>query len=333
PAIFPFSEPGPFWSGRREYRFVDNNRGGREISVTIWYPALKQTDDQGKEISLNAIPDMSNAPYPMIMTGPASGRYIFNSHLTSYGFVTAIVHLPDYYDYPDFQSVDHPLDFLFILDQIASVPLEGLEGVIDADQVGVTGFSGDGFISLALSGVRIDPANYLSFCENPYSIEPEPSDWYINFWCRSLASKWGEFASHVGEKITDSDDGLWQPLTDNRIRAVMPMAADGRQLFGARGLATVDRPMLLIAATDDQYVPYEIETTYIFEYIGGSKPNLISFIGETHDMPFHAKSLNGMKHYAVAFFGYHLQDREDFQYYYSKDFVSKIDDLAWGVYP
>ena len=46
------------------------------------------------------------------------------------------------------------------LDQITSNPSEGLQGVIVSDHVGVTGFSGDGVDSLAVSGVRVEPDYY-----------------------------------------------------------------------------------------------------------------------------------------------------------------------------
>lgn len=39
-----------------------------------------------------------------------------------------------------------------------------------------------------------------------------------------------------------------------------------------------------------------------------------------------------MKHFAVAFFGYHLQGRQEYADYFSEKFVSKQDGLAWGVY-
>ena len=40
-----------------------------------------------------------------------------------------------------------------------------------------------------------------------------------------------------------------------------------------------------------------------------------------------------MAHFAVAFFGYHLQGREDLGFYFSEEFVGQHDNLAWGVYP
>jgi predicted dienelactone hydrolase len=313
---------------------LDQSRNNREIQVSIWYPALEQKDTNGQTIRRDATADMSGAPYPLILTGPNSGDMLFSSHLASHGFVMAIVRFPDldYSDNWDFGVIDHPRDMVFALDQISSNPPEGLEGVIDTDHAGVAGYSWDGFFSLALSGVRIDPAYYLSHCDKPPLIEPSMgADYYLEMTC-SLSKEWGEFAAHVGEAITTSDDGLWQPVTDERIRASMPMAADGAWLYGERGLAAVDRPVLMIAPTDDEAIPYQIETRFIFEHLGTPELSMVSFIGKDHMMVFDPEQADRLKHFAVAYFGYHLQGRQDYLEFFSEDFVSQYDDLAWGMY-
>jgi predicted dienelactone hydrolase len=330
PPSLPFSERGPYWTGNRVYTFVDDIRNDRKIDIQIYYPALKQANDSGGTITRNAIADMSGAAYPLILTGANSGDYLLKSHLASYGFVMAIVRSPDPFYTFDFQVMDFPLDFIFVLDQISLNPLEGLEGVIDSDNTGATGYSGDGFTSLAVSGIRIDPEFYLSYCDQAPVIEPPLPGWYINLFC-GLAKKWDAFVDHVGTEFTDSDDGLWQPVTDERIRAVMPMAVDGAWFYGERGLAMVDLPVLFIQATeDDAYQP--IEAAFIFEHLGTPEKFMISFIGKDHDMVYQTEPANRMKHFAVAFFGYYLQGHEDYAYYFSEDFVAKFDDLAWGIY-
>jgi predicted dienelactone hydrolase len=196
----------------------------------------------------------------------------------------------------------------------------------------VTGYSWDGFISLALSGVRIDPAFYLAHCEQAPAMQAVVSwDGYTEYYC-SLAEKWNEFVAHAGEEVTASDDGLWQPATDGRIRAVLPMAPDGAWLYGERGLGMADRPMLIIAPTDDEYTPYEVETTYIFEHAGSPERFLISFIGRTHMMPYDPEVAKHLNHFATAFFGTYLQGRSEYREYFSEGFTSQFEDLAWGVY-
>jgi predicted dienelactone hydrolase len=334
PAPFPLSGSGPYWPGNRVYSLVDDNRNGRKINIQIYYPALKEPNDQGGTITRDAVPDMSDAPYPLVLTGPHSGDMLFKSHLTSYGFVMVIVRFPDlnYEDNWDFGVIDHPRDLIFTLNQIASDPPEGLEGVIDTKQVGVSGYSWDGFFSLAVSGVRIDPAYYLSHCQQPPLIEPtHGAEWYLRYTC-SLAKEWDEFADHVGDEITASEDGLWQPVTDERIRAVVPMAADGAWLYGERGLAAVDRPVLMISPTEDEFTPYQIETKFIFEHLGTPQKSMISYIGKSHMMVEQSVPSARLKHFVTAYFGYYLQGREDYLAYFSEDFVAQYDDLVWGIY-
>jgi len=330
PPPFPFSERGPYWTGNRLYTFVDESRDGRKIEVQIYYPALKEANEQGGTVTRNAVADMSGAPYPLILTGSSTGDYLFKSHLASYGFVMAIVKFPESYDYYDFQVMDHPLDILFVLDHISIDSLEGLEGVIDSDNTGVAGYSGEGFYSLALSGTRFNPDFYLAYCEQAYTIQPAFDSTYLRIIC-SLAKKWDAFVVHVGPEFTGSNDGLWQPVTDERIRAVMPMAADGAWFLGEQGLATVNIPVLMIQATKDS--PYQPnEAAFIFENLRTPEKFMISFIGKDHGMVFETDPANRMKHFAVAYFGYYLQGHEDYAYFFSEDFVSKVYDLAWGIY-
>jgi predicted dienelactone hydrolase len=225
------------------------------------------------------------------------------------------------------EMIDQPLDILFALEQMASNPPEELAGMIDADHTGAIGYSFDGYNTLALSGARLDPEYYLAQCPNPDATTKEILP-FGTFDC-GPAGAWDEFAAHAPEAITASQDGLWQPITDERIRAVMPMAGEGWWLFGERGLAAVDRPTLMIVATGDLLYP---ENALIFEHLGTPDKALISFIGQTHVMVFNMEMKARMAHFAVAFFGYHLQGREDLAWYFSEDFVAQHDDLAWGVH-
>jgi predicted dienelactone hydrolase len=332
PVPFPLSEPGAYYTGKRTFTFEDPSRDGREIGVTVFYPALRPEGSTGPKLlaGTNRDPDFSGAPYPLILTGRDSGDLLFKAHLATHGFVMVIVRSPDSPGSWDFGVIDHPRDMLFALDQIASEPLDGLEGVIDADHVGVTGYSWDGLVSLAVSGVRIDPEFYTSYCEQAPAKEPAFSAWYLEITC-SLAEMWDEFVAHVGDEITVTDDGLWQAVTDERIRAVLPMAGDGAWLFGERGLAVADRPVLMIQATQDS--PYQpIEAAFIFEHLGTSEKFMVSFIGKAHMMVLEPEAAKRMNHFATAFFGAYLQGKSEYRDYFSEEFVSQFDDLAWGLY-
>lgn len=71
-------------------------------------------------------------------------------------------------------------------------------------------------------------------------------------WCVPALYRNDFRTNRVNKAINTSDDGLWQPLSNKRIHAVMRMASEGWWLFGERGLANADRPDLVIAATNDE---------------------------------------------------------------------------------
>jgi hypothetical protein len=330
PASFPLSEPGTYDVGMLSFVSEDISRDHRSIAITVWYPALRPQESTGRGATRNAPADMSGAPYPLILSSTKVAS-LFAPYLVTHGFTWASVDKLDYYIPWNTQLVMQPLDILFALDQVASSPPEDLEGAIDAEHAGAIGYSFDGYNALALSGARVDPEFYLAQCAGAPSMEPALGSFWIDYYCR-MSSGWNQFADLAGVAITASDDGLWQPMTDERIRAVMPMAPEGAWLFGERGLAAVDRPTLIIGATEDVDCDYKREAAYIYDHLGTPDKGLISFIGRDHMMVYEADMVARMAHFAAAFFGYHLQGRQDLGWYFSHDFVAQYDDLAWGAY-
>lgn len=329
------SVPGPYFAGNREYTIVDESRNGREIHLLIWYPASIEYNSDGKPIVRDALPNTSDAPYPVILTEENSGRYFFLSHLASHGFVMVVVRSPKTIQGEPlgaFPLFDQAQDFLLTLDQIGSKPPEGLEGMFDSNHVGVTGYSYGGDITLTIGGVRLDPGFYLSQCKQINSIVPEKYQWvYRDFYCYE-AENWEDYVTYAGEKITTSEDGLWQPMTDPRIKAIMPMAPTVSWYYGERGLGSVTIPTLLVWGTKDDLSPYPLEAPFTFENLGSKEKFLISFIGRTHMLPQLEEAALQVKHFSTAFFGYYLQGREEYAEYFSEEFISQNEAFHWGVY-
>lgn len=69
--------------------------------------------------------------------------------------------------------------------------------------------------------------------------------------------------------------------TDQRspIRAVMPMASEGWWLYGEKGLAAVQVPVLSLAATNGELYA---EKALIFEYLGSDKETFITILNRDH---------------------------------------------------
>ena len=274
PTLYPLVAPGPYYAGKRSYKYEDASRNNRRVWITVWYPALPPEGSSGSpfKVGREREPDRSGAPYPMLLSDSKIAAEMA-PYLISHGFTWVSLDLIDTWgNEMSTELIDQPLDLLYALDQVANHPLEGLEGMIDAERVGVIGYSFGGFNTLALSGARIDPAYYLAQCPEPDATTAAILGSMSAYSC-GPAEAWDEYAAHAPEAITAGDDGLWQPMTDERIRAVMPLAGEGWWLFGERGLAAVDRPTLIIAGTEDALYP---ENAVIFEHLGTPDKGLIS---------------------------------------------------------
>jgi hypothetical protein len=327
---FTLAKKGPYTVSYQLFDYVDTSRNDRMIRIKVWYPAvlIEEEASNQSEINVNLLPDMSGAPYPLLLSSSQVAN-ILAPYLVSRGFTWASIDRIGPYRLMDERMIDHPQDILFALNQMATDPPEGLEGIMDSDHAGVTGYSFDGYNSLVLSGARWDPQYYLAQCPTPDAITAPLVAALSAFDC-APANAWVDFSAYAGEAITTSEDGLWQALTDERIRAAMPMAGEGWWLFGERGLAAVDMPVLMIAGTEDELYP---ENGVIYEHLGTSDKAFISFLGREHMMITDEEDIPRIAHFMVAFFGYHLQGNAELADFYSQGFVSQVDDLYWGVYP
>lgn len=330
PATLPLAAAGPYFPGKRQFAFTYAGRADGKLKITVWYPAQKPEGFSGK-VAKNTAPDPSGAPYPLLMSSTQMGNE-FAAHLASHGFVAAGVdgQAASPGDVWDMWLIDYPQEILAMLDYLASSPPEELKGLIDAEHAGAYGYSFDGYNALALGGARIDPEFYLRQCAGATAHMPPLEEWWIRYIC-TLSEDWDSFAAHAGKTITDSSDGLWQPLTDPRIRAVMPMAPEGAWIFGERGLSVVDRPTLIIGAAEDDINPYRLEAAPIFERLTSPERAMISFLGQGHMMLFDVEPKARMLHFTAAFFGFHLQGRSEYAKFFSEDFILQYEDLAWGV--
>lgn len=328
---YPLSEPGNYEFGTRmNYQFIDTSRNNREVNLYVWYPAILAEGEESGRYNFDAEPNKSGAPYPVILLS-AKGGISLGPHLASYGFVVVGVDGQDSEEHYGNWVIDFPLDQVFALEQIALNPLEGLDGMLNTDNTGATGYSFGGYTALALGGARIDPEYHLKKCEAAIPGNPLPEAWWIDYAC-NIEGGWDEFVNHAGQQITTSDDGLWQPLTDSRIRAVAPLVPEGAWLFGERGLADIDIPVMIIAATKDDINPYQLESVFLYENLPETEKSMISFIDQDHFMLTYDEAAPIIKHFLVAFFGYHLQGIEEYKDFTTEDFVSRQEGLAWGVY-
>lgn len=313
----PLSELGPYESSRiSNVNYIDPERDNREISTNIHFP------------SADGQPDPRGAPFPLIICDHKMANK-FGSHLSSHGFIVVGINKIDTYDPWDEKLIDQPLDYLFILNQLADDPPESLIGIIDTDHVGVWGYSFGGRNSLFLTGARVNPDYYLDMCGNPDVFEINFAESTIISMCGPYEN-WDGFILNAGQGLTESEDGLWRPITDERILALIPMSGKGEWLFGPEGLDPVDKAVIITAGTGEG-TRYE-EGYKIYEELGTSEKIFISFVGQGHMMIFQPTPSSQMRHLAVAFFSYYLKGMEEYLKYFSEDYISQLEGLAWGWY-
>jgi predicted dienelactone hydrolase len=315
----PLSEPGPYAVGTRDMTFVDKNREGQEVAITLWYPALETAEE--------SLPDLSAAPYPVIVY--SHGMYLDNrhdhrlahaplsAHLASYGFVVVGVEHDD-----DMALVfaDRPLDIAFVIDELSTLTSSDLAGLMDVEQLGVMGMSGGTATAFQLGGARLDNANTDAWCaEHRGAYFCPPGESIVQRGREAL----NQFA------VTD-ENGLQYIPTDLPVRAIVAMTPGFAQRFGQRGLATMDTPALLLGATRDELLDYQEEAVYIYDHLGTEDRYLIGFVGYSHPSLLYPDSRRD--HLMTAFFGYYLQGQEDYAQYLTADFVNGIEGLVWGPY-
>jgi predicted dienelactone hydrolase len=319
----PLAEPGPYMVGTREMIFVEANRNAREIATTLWYPAHDEAED--------AAPNLNDAPYPLILytygqDGHRKELEYLTQHLASYGFVVAAMEQKDNPGFSPPDVVDRPLDVLFVLDQLSSLSTDDFDGVIDTNHAGVTGYSFGGYTSVAVSGAQWDDSYHMEWCANHADLYPRA--------CPPI-SAWDQINVYRAQIDPQPSEGdLWLPFSDERIKAVLPIAGSPGPVFGERGLASATIPMLLMAATADRLAPYEWTGIFLYEHWGSSERYLLSFIDAGHQFGYTSASRykSVILHFATAFFGYYLQGQADYAQYLTEDYVNGIDGLAWGPY-
>jgi predicted dienelactone hydrolase len=336
-------QSGPFGVGEREYEVTDPARQGRTYTLVVYYPAL--TDAVRPD--WQAEPNRAGAPYPVAVSGDDTGKR-FGPHLASHGFVWASA--KDHYsDITGWNTwvLDFPLDHLRNLDFLAELADDPLADMADTSRAGIFDYSYGGLVALTMSGARLDPDAYLATCESapvepPADFTSPDPDWQwdvmADYMC-ATARNWEEFPQYAAEVGVATTDGLWNPVTDDRIKAVVLGAPEGKWLFGDAGLAAADRPALIIVGSLDGL--YTFEDLYLWEHLGGPT-DLITFVGADHYFPFAEGGASQVKRFVLAFLGLHLQGVAEYAQYLTKEFVEQVapglspndsySDIVWGAY-
>lgn len=269
-------------------------RYDRTLTVEVWYPAalegdtpvilyedtLGRADDPnqplvpftfGGRAARDAAPDFSGAPYPLIVVshGFPGSRFMMTyltENLASKGYVVvAIDHTESTFsDVSGFAStlLNRPLDVRFTIDAMAALaadPNSPFNGLLDADNTGLIGYSMGGYGVLNVAGGRYG-ATYVPVLRN-FGI-PGVNLLAVN----SVAN--ADFEA------------------DERVKAVMAFAPWGMNfgLWDADGLSTLDVPVFFVAGDQDDVSGYANGPRRLFELAQNSERYLLVFEGARHNV-------------------------------------------------
>ncbi len=272
----PYAAHGPFAVGARYFAVQD---GDHTLNFTMWYPALNPSNAPeaityaskyhpsipGRAI-LNAAPDTTHAPYPLVVFSAGLGGIPLTyasllEHLASYGL---IVMSSDPRDDPEWAAAaTRPIDTKLAISYAdkATAPGGALEGLLDTGHIAVVGHSTGGWAALVGGGAQFD----LGGC----AAHPDED-------CRQWMPHTQEIAAQLGLQAVPS--GLWPPLNDPRVGAVIALAPDG-DVWGAEydGVAAMKVPTLVMAGTMDTLNRPEYAAYPIYQHLGSAQKGLIKF--------------------------------------------------------
>jgi len=310
--IPPLTEPGPYAVGLKFMDFVDEQREDWHLETHVYFPADPEqgrTMNPNSPLRIGAIPDLSGAPYPLIVYSHGGGgdntdlsRVL--EHLASQGYIVAA---PQHHDtdevYTGIEFVDRPLDIMTVLDALAAITDGDLAGMIDTDNVGLMGWSLGAEASLQMLGLQSDPVHFETWCAE----HPE-----ANLDCADVRLDLTEaYRAQLG--LQTMPDGTWAPFGDERIRAVLVFAPCYFPLTNEATLVSVTTPTMILHATLDNGCDYTGNAVRAYTHLGTEDRYLITLVNRDHIIYYIQQPIP--QHFATAFFGTYLKNDNSYTPY------------------
>lgn len=328
----PLAEPGPFGVGLDMLTFKDASREDRKLNVTIWYPAEADPAASYEKPAFQAASSTTGAPHPLIifshgLWGKATDTFTMGPHLASYGFVVASINHKDE-NIEDWRGIVYrPLDVLFVLNELAALSEGPLTGAINTDNVGVAGYSYGASTALWAGGAQVDPDYMLNWCaENEPEAMAVGSD--IRSACSVWAVRWDEVIAYRMQFGPLTEHDLWPPLSDARIRAVMPMALCNSPVQGELGAVAMVLPTLIVfPELEEECIPSD-SAPFVYSHLGSQEKYLLTLLGTGHMTAFEDAGIQAIfRQFGVAFFGYYLQENTDYVHYLTPEFAAELGNV------
>lgn len=272
--------------------------GERPLNVTMWYPALNpdglpevatyQVDilEREGQALRDGTPDIAGGPYPVVyfshgLGGSRFENTFYSEHLASWGFVVFAADHPGstFFDITEAADViqsfaERPHEMLRVIEYSDELNAAGdYAGLLDMENLAVSGYSFGGYTALAAGGANINFNRLLETCSDASSSL-----------CDELAAQFQALATSLG--LDTLPEGLWPSITDPRIKAVLGMAPVVTDILGAtgEGAAGLTAPLMLMVGTADPYVSAETHTIPAFENATSDIKSLVFLENASHNI-------------------------------------------------
>jgi len=267
----------------------------RPLRVTLWYPAAADARMEVlpagpfalEPLAPGAAPATSPARLPLLLLSHGTGGSALSMSwlarsLAAQGYLVAGVdHHGNTGAEPAYRLEaflawwDRPRDLGVVLDRLLADPQWGPR--IDAQRIGVVGFSLGGYTALAALGARLDPAALERFhrrCvdEQQCLLPPEIAGRHSATEVAQLLRSDGRLKAGIAEAGRD-----WG---DPRIRAGLALAPVMGALMSAESLAGIRVPLHLIASEADDQAPPAVTAQRVAATVPGASVHVLK--GASH---------------------------------------------------
>ncbi|MDF4220033.1 dienelactone hydrolase [Maribacter sp. M208] len=320
----------------------------RPITIEVWYPA--NVGDDAKTVVYDevmgtrgdslrpltpftfkgrayrdATPKTGNKfPLVVVSHGYVGSRYLMTyltENLASKGYIVAAIDHTDstFKDANAFQStlLNRPKDIRFVINEMEKMGAKGsknnLEGVVDADNTAIIGYSMGGYGVLNVGG-----AGYSAGLSQFFT---------------------GMTGGSTAISVHTAGNAAYEKMTDARIKAIVAFAPWGmeRGVWDAEGLKGLKTPTFFIAGSQDDISGYEKGIKAIYEGAVNADRYLLTYMNARHNVapnPPPAEALapglhideyyryaepswdqrkmnNINQHFVTAFIGKHLKNKDN----------------------
>ncbi|HAF75828.1 MAG TPA: dienelactone hydrolase [Maribacter sp.] len=320
----------------------------RPITIEVWYPA--NVGDDAKTVVYDevmgtrgdslrpltpftfkgrayrdAAPKTGNKfPLVVVSHGYVGSRYLMTyltENLASKGYIVAAIDHTDstFKDANAFQStlLNRPKDIRFVINEMEKMGAKGsknnLEGVVDANNTAIIGYSMGGYGVLNVGG-----AGYSAGLAQFFT---------------------GMTGGSTAISVHTAGNAAYEKMTDARIKAIVAFAPWGmeRGVWDAEGLKRLKTPTFFIAGSQDDISGYEKGIKAIYEGAVNADRYLLTYMNARHNVapnPPPAEALapglhideyyryaepswdqrkmnNINQHFVTAFIGKHLKNQDN----------------------